>query len=213
MRRTLLILVPVLLAFPVQAQKMTGKRCPEGSRVVMTGHPFHPLECLPAGSFSVAASSAPAAPALAKNVKLDDFLGRWEGYAVLGVDRFEILVSLGKDGLFGKSLAARLEAREHRVPLIHVLTARLKAEGAGRYAASVLLESSPLPSLKGRAWLGRSSDPAFDAELLLVYPNGASHRLRLKRGKEALFYSYEDLAKPGAPSSQGTLTPTKRGSL
>lgn len=215
MRQILLPLGLLLLNLPAASQQATGQACPAGAQAVFTGHPFHPLECPrpKSDSGSAQAATVPAAPAADKKLKLNDLLGGWEGYVGFGIDRFEALFSLEKDGLVSKNLLARLETREHRILLKQAFAARLKSQGPGQYAALVSLETAQLPPLNAQVSLGRSADPAFDRELLLVYPNGAAHRLRLKREKDALHYSYEDLSLPGAPASQGTFQRTRRSSL
>lgn len=207
MKRPLLAAVALLLSLPAAAG-----RCPRGGEPIFTGSPFRPLECPQPGS-AAQVSTAPAAPIAAKGSKLNDLVGRWEGYASFGIERFETLFILEKSGLLGKNLSARFETREHRTLIKETLSAQLKAQGPGEYAAAVRLEEAPSSALSAKVTLGKSEDPAFDRELLLVYENGKTHRLRLKRDNETLRYFYEDLSLPDLPPSRGTLTRSQRGSL
>src|SRR3989338_3662145 len=105
MRQILLPLGLLLLRLPASSQT-EGQLCPGGAQIVFTGSPFRPLECPRPKSGSDSAQAPPAAPAADPKPKPNDLFGRWEGYVGFGVDRFEVLLVLGKDGLIGKNLIA-----------------------------------------------------------------------------------------------------------
>lgn len=208
MKRPLLALTILLGAPPASAQRAAGLRCPQGAEPKFTGAPFKPLVCVAVSSAAAAAAAEPPAPPMPlKGAGLKDLEGRWEGYVAVGFERFELLLSAEKKGWRGRDFSAQLETKEHRNPLSQILALELKGE-----RAVVRLETAQVAPLKAKVHLGKSADPAYDREMLLVYEDGSAHRLRFKRDKDTLRYSYLDLAHPERPV-QGELKRTPRKTL
>ncbi|HAZ08071.1 MAG TPA: hypothetical protein DCZ01_06015 [Elusimicrobia bacterium] len=187
----------LVVAFLCPAARAAGPSCAGGRPPRMTGDLFVPIECSTAAAV---AASLPVEPSVAQKPDLKALSGTWEGSAVQGFGRYQILATL-EVGWLGRAhgtLALKeLQFREH-------LGHRLKltpAKGKGRYGAALSTDSLPAAALKGEALFTTAPDAAASGRHMfeVVFANGASHRARWAfEGEDALRVTVWS-SVPGAP--------------
>ncbi|MBI3552126.1 MAG: hypothetical protein HY077_06380 [Elusimicrobia bacterium] len=219
--KAILAMMSLGLACVSWAADRPGPRCPDSSRPHFSGHPFAPFLCpgapnppLPGpGEGLVTAATAPTKdPA---KTSFEPLMGRWDGWAVYGISRFEVLASVEK-GRHG--ILVKFAAMDYITHAKNKFTAELKTSfwHSDRYNAVVTEVDLPESPLDGRAWLGGAAPPVaqgLDRAFVLAYDHlAALHEVRfVLDGADKIRYSYL-YRLPGQPAVQmgGTLTRSTR---
>lgn len=185
------LVLALCLSMPASAQ---GAKCRLGNEPRLSGDFFAPVECSTA---ALKVESLPLPPVEAdKRASLKELAGRWEGAAVAGFGRYELLLTLEKPSWTGSTRAtAKLKELQFRERQGHVI--ELSSRGRNRWALELKSEALPGRALEGKATLGadeKTGERRFDA----VFDNGARHVALLRLEGEELKVRLWS-AVPGAP--------------
>lgn len=186
----LLALAPAAAAAP---------SCSNGLEPRLTGDLFTPAEC---SSDVVKAPELGVPPAAASaKTRLKELEGRWEGSAVIGFGRYEMLAEL-RTRWSGKGTAT-LKLKELQLRQRSGLSLALAPAKGGRYALELAADQVPGKTLAGEAVLGVAASSAAAAaaprQADLTFANGAVYRVRwTPKGPDALD-AHVWTAVPGAP--------------
>jgi hypothetical protein len=178
-----------------------GPRCPDSSRPAFSGHPFLPFLCaggpLAPKRGSGESFMTPELKPLTKDKNrngLEALGGRWEGWAIYGLQRFEVVVSIETDG---RRTKIKFAAMDIATQFKNKLEAELKESlwSAGRYHVSVVDADLPEARLTGEAWLGAAPKPlsqGLDRSLVVAYDGlAALHEARfMLDGPDKILFSY-----------------------
>lgn len=204
--KTLLLL---LLACGASAQP----RCPGGEKPSLTVHPFRSLVC--SSSPDVALSTRAVKLSLPRTAEtaeqaLERVAGAWEGWAAFGMQRYEVLLTLAREG---KGWRGKLLTRDHKTLRLWPLEGLLSASGSG---ASLNAWLGLWPKLQAKATLAFGSqdkEAKRNDAVLLSDKAGASQLLLFSKKGSKLDVVFRDLRRPSMPPVEISLSPSKRTSL
>lgn len=196
--------------------------CPEGERPRFTGEILDPLRCAKPASPEAAdgAGRAPAIPAKASRAtQIKDLVGRWQGMAVAGISRYEVLldIRMGQDGVY----VVRLATKDYAFHRRNAIWGRLQpTDTAGQFRTDVWLDSVPELGLDG--WLQLkpldSQDQAGQthdrqAQVTFDLRSGLQEVWFKVTDTETLSYSYRMTGFPRPLSFSGELKKTELAEL
>lgn len=202
-------LVLLLLASGASAQP----RCPHGEAPQLAVHPFRSLVCSasadPALSTQTPKVAFPRAAETAEQT-LERLAGSWEGWAAFGLQRFELLLVVEKEG---KGWRGKLQTRDHKTLRLWPLEGRLAPSGS-KAAINAWLGIWPKLQAKASLAFGAESKDAKQNDVVLLSDKaGASQLARFTRSAGKLVVVYRDLRRPGMGAVEITLSPSTRSAL
>jgi hypothetical protein len=211
--RPLIAAVLLLSASGSQAAPRPGPRCPDSSRPAFSGHPFLPFLCAGGPLSGKPGSGEALMTAEIRPVKdklrdsIEPLVGRWEGWAVYGMQRFDVVVSVEKDGRAAK---IKFGAMDIATQFKNKIEAELRPSfwSAGKFHFTAVEADLPGSRREGDAWLGAAPPPVvqgLDRSLVVVYRGlAALHEARfMLDGPDKLLFSYAYRQEGAAPVQIG----------
>lgn len=217
--------IAALLAASAAAVSAAPRLCKSGLPPSLSGDLFAPIDC------STGSKPSPQLPGLSvvregSEVKTDlkDLEGRWEGFLIHALGRYEVLLTV-KTGWGGKTtLTLDMKEQQFRDRLTDRLSLVPRKE-RGSYDATLTSSLAPSAALEGGAVIGaaapadhpvqKGGQPPPDRQAEVTFANGAAHRVyfAVKDKTVMRVRAYSGIPGTQLQKFEVELTKTKREAL